>query len=260
MSFSPALPATGISGWRFLNRTLDAQTRAFNASAVNQRDIEYFKKELPKIATIEELVDNHRLLRVALGAVGLGADLKNRAFIKKVISSDLQNPKSLANRLSDMRYKRLANMFGSLGNGQPISARSVYQSADKYLTLSFEAAVGEKNNAIRLALYAKRELSELAAEKNTERTKFYKILGTPQLREIFETYLRLPKSFGRLDLEKQVEILQSKINSRFGFESIAQFSHAENQKKLIEGYLLQSEINTNAALTPQSSALMLLRS
>lgn len=260
MSFSPALPTTGISGWLFLNRTLDAQMRAFNASALNQRDIEYFKKEMPKITTIEELVDNHRLLRVALGSVGLGADVKNRAFIKKVIASDLQNPKSLANRLSDMRYKRLANMFGSLGSQQSVNLQSVGQSADKYLTLSFEAAVGEKSNAIRLALYAKRELAELALEKNTDRTKLYKILGSAQLREVFETYLRLPKSFGKLDLEKQVEIFQSKINSRFGFDSIGQFSQTDNQKKLIEGYLLQSELNTNAAMTPQSSALMLLRS
>tara|TARA_B110000003_G_scaffold273625_1_gene311762 strand:+ start:1472 stop:2254 length:783 start_codon:yes stop_codon:yes gene_type:complete len=260
MSFSPVLPTTGISGWLFLNRTLDAQTQAFNTSANNQRDINYFQKELPKITSIEELVDNHRLLRVALGSVGLSADIKNKAFIKKVIASDLQDPKSLANRLSDMRYKRLASAFGALGAKQPINSQSIDQAANKYLRLSFEAALGKKDNTMRLALYAKRELAELALEKSSDRTKFYKILGSPQLRELFETYLRLPKGFARLDLEKQVEVFQSKIDSRFGFASISKFSEIKNQNKLIEGYLFQSELNTGAAMTSQDISLMLLRS
>ena len=260
MSFSPVLPTNGISGWMFLNRTLDAQTRAFNGSAVHQRDIDYFKKKLPKIMSIEELVDNRRLLRVALGSVGLGADIKNNAFIKKVIASDLENPKSLANRLSDMRYKRLASAFGVLGNEKPINLQSIDQAADKYLRISFEAALGKKDNAMRLALYAKRELAELASEKNSEKTKFYKILGTPQLRELFEIYLRLPKGFGRLDLEKQVDVFQRKINSRLGFDSISKFREIKNQNKLIEGYLLQSQLATSAAMTSQAISLMLLRS
>lgn len=260
MSFSPVLPTNGISGWLFLNRTLDAQTRAFNRSAVPQRDTAYFKKEFPKIMSIEELVDNHRLLRVALGSVGLGADIKNKAFIKKVIASDLDNPKSLANRLSDMRYKRLAGAFGALGTKKPINLQSVDQAVDKYLQLSFETALGKKDNAMRLALYAKRELAQLASEKSSEKTKFYKILGSPQLRELFEIYLRLPKGFGRLDLEKQVDIFQSKIDSRLGFDSISKFKEIKNQNKLIEGYLLQSQLSTSAAMTSQDISLMLLRS
>jgi len=260
MSFSPVLPMNGLSGWLFLNRTLDTQTKAFNTSLVNQRDINYFEHELPKVKTIDELVDNHRLLRVALGSVGLSADIKNKAFIKKVIESDLENPKSLANRLTDVRYKRLAKAFGVLGTKQTISIQSIDQTTQKYLRLSFEAALGEKDNAMRLALYAQRELAGLALEKSSEKTKFYKILGTPQLRELFETYFRLPKGFGGLDLEKQVEVFQSKIRSRLGFASISKFSDIKNQNKLIEGFLFQSELNTGAAMTSQDISLTLLRS
>lgn len=112
MSFQPLVPVAGFGGWKFLNRTMEAQQATFNKSPALQRDIEYFQKEIGKVKNADELVSDRRLLRVALGAFGLQDDLDNRFFIKKVLNEGTTEPKSLANRLADKRYLEFAKAFG----------------------------------------------------------------------------------------------------------------------------------------------------
>ena len=64
-------------------------------------------------------MDNRTLLKVTLGAFGLIDDLDNRAFIRRVLESDLTDSTSLANRLSDKRYQALAVSFNFNNEGGP---------------------------------------------------------------------------------------------------------------------------------------------
>ena len=81
MSFQPVIPAAGLAGWRFLERTYDAQFSAFNAAPELVRDTDYFAANITTVSSAEDLVSDRRLLRVALGAFGLENDIDNRFFI-----------------------------------------------------------------------------------------------------------------------------------------------------------------------------------
>ncbi len=114
---------------------------------------------------------------------------------------------------------------------------------------------------MRIALFAQRELPDLAADSQSENTKWFTIMGQAPLRKLFETMLGLPASFGGIDLDKQLEVFKERAQSILGDDSIAQFSDPEALDKLITIYQARSQINLFAASTSSAStALTLLQS
>lgn len=117
MSFTPYVLGTGISGWTFLQRTREQQQEVFEKSPVMNREVQDFTQRITSIETADQLLDDYNLLKVTLGAFGLDEDIGNRAYIKKVLESDVNDPKSFVNRLNDTRYQALATTFG-FGSGE----------------------------------------------------------------------------------------------------------------------------------------------
>jgi Protein of unknown function (DUF1217) len=262
MSFAPALPLPGYAGWTFLKRTQAAQSNALQSMPENKRDEAYFKEKIGSINSAEELVADRRLLKIALGAYGLEGDLNNRFFIRKVLESGTLKPDSLANRLADKQYLKLADAFGFGDFATPRTKLSDF--ADKtlalYRTRQFESAVGNQNGDFRLALNAERELSTLAAKGSSNDTKWFNILGSPPLRKVFETTLRLPASIGTIDIDKQLSVFKSRSAALFGSSEISQFKDPKKMDGLIRSFLLASEVSgASSATEPASRALQLLQ-
>ncbi|MES2665755.1 MAG: DUF1217 domain-containing protein [Pseudomonadota bacterium] len=263
MNFQPVLPLGGYAGWGVLKRTMAAQQQAFQASAVNQRDEAYFRERIGAINTAEELVADRRLLGVALGAYGLENDINNRYFIRKVLEDGTLTEDALANRLADKQYLKFSSAFGF--GDYAIPGNKVSDFADTtlalYRTRQFEAAVGSQNNDYRYALNAERELATLATKTMGEDAKWFTVMGSAPLRQVFQTALGLPTSFAAIDLDQQLAVLKDKAEARFGADSISQFSDPAKVEALVKGFLLRSELTTGAsASSPGMLALQLLQS
>jgi hypothetical protein len=112
MSFAPILPLSGTAGWALLKRTMAAQSATLNATPEMARDANYFSANIGKITSADQLVNDRRLLKVALGAFGLEGDVANKAFIKRVLTDGTQSKTALANKLADKRYAQLSAAFG----------------------------------------------------------------------------------------------------------------------------------------------------
>ena len=263
MSFAPVIPLSGYSGWTFLQRTLDSQKQAFTSSPENLRDEAYFRQNIGKVETAEQLVSDRRLLKVALGAFGLGDDINNRFFIQKVLQGGTEDSSALANKLADKAYARLSAAFGFAEEAGPSTQSDGF--ADTILTAyndrQFEIAVGEQDETLRLAMNARRELSALASATSSDNTKWFNIMGSTPLREVFETALGLPSSFASLDLDQQLNTLRSKTDALLGDGEISQFSDADQLDALIRRYLVraQAESGSYSLLTPGAGALQLLQ-
>lgn len=260
--FQPVISLSGLPGWTMLNRTMAVQTMAFNASPSIVRDTEYFETTIHSIGSAEELVADRRLMRVALGAFGLQDDINNRFLIRKVLEGGVADPASLANRLADDRYKQLSEAFGfgntlagphtgDEGFGADITA--------KFRTRSFEVAVGNQDESLRLAMNAVRELAEIGSDRATENTRWFRILGTPPLRSVFETAFGLPAGVGQLDLDRQLEIFKEAAQDKLGIDSIDAFANDAVREDLVETYLLRNQIKDISGQSPQSIALTLLQ-
>ena len=262
MSFTPAIPFNGYAGWTFLNRTMPAQTAAMTASAQNKRDEEYFRANIGKIDTAEQLVNDRRLLKVALGAFGLDNDINNKFFIQKVLADGTLKTDALSNRLADKQYQKLSAAFGFGDFSVPRNKISDF--ADKiiaqYRTRQFELAVGDQNGDYRIALNLQRELPELAAKSSSsENAKWFTIMGNKPLRTAFETALGLPASTAKLDLDQQLSMFKARAKAQFGSDTVSQFSDAAAMDKLVKRYLIRAETNTLATSALGGSALILMQ-
>ena len=260
--FQPVLPLSGLAGWQMLSRTMQAQTRAFDATPRIARDTAYFEARIGTLDTASDLTADRRLLRVALGAFGLQDDINNRYFIRKVLESDLSDRRALANALSDDRYRQLSEAFGfgdsktgprthDPGFGKKIT--------DAFRTRSFESAVGDQDQSLRLALNAKRELADIATSGVADKTAWFRILGTPPLRTVFETAFGLPQSFGQLDIDQQLQAFRSMAHDKLGINSISDFKDGAVGEQLIQTYLLRDQIRSTSGMSAQSIALALLQ-
>ncbi len=264
MSFQPVVPFGGIAGWQFLKRTMETQRTAFDAAPARQRDLDYFRNKIGTIGSAAELVSDRRLLSVALGAFGLDEDIGNRFFIRKVLEEGTANRSALANKLADSRYREFSAAFG-FGNGlPPLTTRTGFgeEIAQAYLERQFEIGVGESDETMRLALTLERELPSLAARNVSDETKWLSVMGNPPLRRAFETAMGLPRSFGTLDLDRQLVVFRENGERQFGLSSFADLASPEKRKELVRGFLARAQIGdgfgpSNAVMSPALSLLQL---
>lgn len=260
MTFAPLMPTSGLQGWRFLQATYDKQLGRLESSPVVAREMTYFRDNIANVSSASELVADRTLLKVALGAFGLQTDLPNRAFIRQILDTAPGDAKGLANRMSDPRYKQLAKAFGFLDPAGPGPAKPGFAAKilDKYARHSFEQAVGETDQNMRIALAAKRELIEMVAAPGSDQTKWFRVLAHPPLRKFFETTFGLPASFGKIDIDQQRAYLATKSHTVFGAKTFADLAEPERLTSMIENFHLRSQINLGAQMDRNAIALALL--
>lgn len=261
MTFQPLVPASGLIGWNFLKRTQETQADAFQKSPQIQRDTDYFKANIGKIDSAEDLVNDRRLLRVALGAFGLDGDIDSKFLIKKILSDGTFDPDALANKFSDKRYFEMSKAFGFGDFATPLSKDSAFgdKIVEAYRTRQFEIAVGEKADDLRMALNLERELSELSEGSKSDDSKWFSVMGSPPLRQVFERAFGLPSSFAQLDLDRQLDVFRERSQKLFGDSEVAQFADPEKREKLVQRYLLMEQAQNFQAASSQSIALTLLQ-
>ena len=262
IGFQPIVPQTGYVGWRFLERTAETQRVAFEKSPELLRDLEYFKENISKATTAEDLVNDRRLLKVALGAFGLEDDLDKRAYVLKALLEGTDVDDSFANRMVDKRYQAFSKAFGY---GDQIGARVARSDFAEgiiapYKVQKFEVAVGESDASMRLAMVFVREIGEFASSDGADDSAWFKIMGNPPLRQIFETAFGLPTSFGLLDVDRQRDIFRDKSRKLFGDSSLAVFKEGENVDKMLRTFFVRKQISeSSGAGIPGTTALTLLR-
>lgn len=263
MTFTAVVPLGGLGGWRFLTRTEDAQRASLARDPVIRRDVDYFRAKIGGVRTADDLVSDRRLLSVALGAFGLDADINNRAFIRKVLDDGTLTTGALANKLADKRYLELSKAFGFGDFAVPRTQLSDF--SDKiiasYEARQFETAVGTQDSDLRLALNARRELAVLAARPVSENARWFAVLGSAPLRQVFQSALGLPASFAAIDIDQQLSVLKDRAGRILGNSAIAQFTDPDKVEGLVRRFLLRSQAQGDrfGAAGGQSAALSLLQ-
>ena len=262
MSFQPVVPLSGYVGWRFLERTMDAQQTAFSESQPIARAADYFRENIGRIRTAEDLVSDRQLLSVALGAFGLDEDINNSFFIQRILEDGTLDDVALANRLADNRYAEFSRAFGF--GDRPIARTSLLSFPDEIIgrfeSKQFERAVGEQNNDLRLALNVRSGISDILDGNQTSAGQWFSVMGNAPLRNVFETALGLPSSIASIDLDQQREVFQERARSVLGSDDLTEIAQPEQQEKLIRLFLVRSEAASISISSGASAALTLLQS
>lgn len=258
MSASISVGLTGIAGWKVLQRSEDRQLQAVAQDQVVQRSTEYFREKLSAGLSTDELIGDYKMLSVALKAYGLEDDLPNKAFIRKVLESDLSDNASLANRLSDKRYLKLAQAFNL--TSETVDTKALGQQVtDAYVQREYEARVGAADETYRLSLNAQRELQAMASRGSSNRTLWYEVIGNSALREVFSTALGFGDNYGSLPIDRQLEEFTKAADRILGTSDLKEIATGEGIDKLITNYIARSQLaSDNIAQNRYSAALTLL--
>lgn len=245
---------TGLAGWRVLQRMEARQVEATAKDPVVQRATAYFQENLTAATSAEDLVSDYKMLQVALGAFGLEDDASGKAFIRKVLESDLGDSASLANRLGDKRYLKLAQAFQDRSD----AAKASQAITEAYVQNQFEQRVGEGDESYRLALNARDEVTAFAARTSSDKTMWYEVLGNESLRTVFEGAFGMTSSVANLSIDRQLELFMSASERVLGSSSFSEIAADATLDKLITRYLALSQIQGSTTSNRYTAALTLL--
>ncbi|KAB2541344.1 flagellar protein [Salipiger aestuarii] len=389
------IAGAGLVGWQMLQSTMQSQRSTFDQSAEIARETTYFKEKIGTISSAEELVDDRRLLSVALAAFGMSDEIDSKYLIQRIIEEGADDNNSIANKLGDSRYITLAQAFDfqeitnykteEAGFGDPIFAAyeermmveleetlaspeyandpvssvlfrlqvesNISEQRDHFLTniatvksvedlldnydlksvvlkafdledransttllkrvlsenpaktgalstvlgdpnmvalaetfafydvetktvletenfaenivneykwQQFKSAVDEVDSSIGAALQFQKSIPDLSSSGISENAKWYSVLGSTVMREVFETALGLPSGFSQIDIDKQLEIIKEKADQRFGISTFSDLENENSMNKIIHGYLLQDQLAQGSAFGSQHIAMTLL--
>ena len=263
MPIPPAVPFTGLAGLKFLDRTYDRQFGLFSSSPDIEREVDYFLDKAADVRSVDDLMGDRRLLRVAIGAFGLDDDIDKGAFIRKVLADGTVDQRSFANRLVEPAYREMSAVLGFGDVGGYLFQESTRQKiADDFKARQFELSVGEQDVDLRLAMNFRREAVRIVGEGGSDNTIWLKLLGSQPLRSVIESALSLPSSFATIDLDKQIEIITERADRFLGSDGPNAFNDAEVMGQFVDRFLLNSQVANGFVSdnTPGLTALTVLQS
>ncbi len=160
----------------YTNATKDMATtlnRVASQSDVKRAQT-YYDANIGSVKNVDDFLDNYQLYNYAMTAYGLGDMTYAKAMMKQVLTSDLSDPNSFANKLSDPRYKEFAAAFNFGVSSTPQAAQSTAQAStltDLY-TQSFST---EESDAATATSYYDTQIDKV---KNVDQ-----LLNDPQLKD-----------------------------------------------------------------------------
>jgi len=108
-------------GYNYITRNLKQSLTRVEQQADVAREAAYYKANIGKVKTVDDFMKDYRLYHYAMKAYGLEDMAYAKAFMKKVLESDLNDSKSFVNKLVDKRYQEFAAAFSFNGTATPVA-------------------------------------------------------------------------------------------------------------------------------------------
>jgi hypothetical protein len=182
MEMLPAMMSTYQSYLFYTRNPAQTQQRTA-ADPTVARAQQYYQANIGKVKTASDLVNNYQLFSYAMNAYGLQDMTYAKAFMTKVLTSDLSDPQSFVNKLSDSRYKAFAQAFNFNTSGTITSAAAAQTTAQSSDLTSLYAT-----SASGAATAANTEASYMQSAISAS-TTVGQITGNPRLvKDLLTTY------------------------------------------------------------------------
>jgi hypothetical protein len=222
------------------NQKQDLQVTA--AQPAVQRAITDFTQAVNSAKSVTQLLSNPTVMNVLLTANGMNDQIGYTALATQALTSNLSNPNSLANTLTDTRWKTLATTYNFAANGlsaiqTPAAIASV---AAAYTKATWENNEDSVTPGLSNALAFKAQASTI--------TSVDQILGDPTLRTVVTTALSIPEQIAFQNLGAQENAISSRVN-------IKQFQDPKFVETFIQRYLIANSSSASATATPDLTTL-----
>jgi uncharacterized protein DUF1217 len=259
--FLPTIPLNGYAGWKFLQTTLDRQQEAFNNNSSIKNDIAYFSDKLKDPISLDDFIADRRLLRITVSAFGLAGEENKGALVKRVLKEGVIDNEALVYRLNNPKYTALATAIPVIDGEIFINSEARQKMIANFQQESFNIAVGEVNNNMRLALNYSQEITDIVSRSKSDDAIWYSILGSTPVRTVLEGALSLPSEFRRLDVDRQADILKTRAASFLKISSPQDLLDPAVIEKAIQRFQITEQVKLGPNLsTPGYAGVLLLQS
>lgn len=126
----------------------------FQKSSTTSADIAAYQTGVSKITTVDQFLNNYKVLNVALTAYGMQDAINQKGLLKQLLTQDPTATTSLAQQLGKANYTAFAQAFWSLstdGGAGISSATSINTTTARYNTAQFQQWQASRTNDADLA-------------------------------------------------------------------------------------------------------------
>ncbi len=223
-----------------LNQTQDIKATA--AQPTVKQAITAFTAGVQSATSVKQLLANPAVMSVLLTANGMSDQVGYTGLATAALTSNLANPKSLANVLTDTRWKTLASTYNFAANGLS-GIKS--PSAIAAITKAYQQTIWEQNQdtatpGLANALAFRTQASGI--------TTVDQILANPTLRTVVTTALGVPPEIAFQSLNAQELAISSRLD-------ITQFKDPKFVESFTQRYLIANAGNATAPTTPDLTTL-----
>ncbi len=224
------------------NETKDVKLTAAQPDV--QRAITAFTKAVNGATSVKQLLANPAVMNVILTAAGMTDQIGYTALATQALTSNLSNPNSLANQLTDTRWKTLAQQYNFATNGlksiqTPAAIASIAQS---YAQATWQTQQDAVTPGLSNALSFRASASTI--------TSVDQILGNPTMRTVVTTALGIPEQIAFQSLAAQEKAISSQVD-------ISKFKDPKYVENFVQRYLIANSANaaSSSTTTPDLTTL-----
>ena len=232
-----------------------AYTQAAGSDATSQANAKtegsYYATTIATVQSVGDLLNNSRLVSYVLKATGFGTQKISNDTLQKILTSNLSDPKSFANKSTDPRYRDLAAFFNFSTTGtvsrppsqQAQTANQTNMTDENYVEQTMELQAGDQNQGVRLALYFQHKAASI--------TNPYTILADKALLQVVQTALGLPSSSSQANIDVQARNITNHIN-------LADFQDPKKLQKFLARFATLYDLNNGSQSQTITNALQLM--
>jgi hypothetical protein len=218
-------------------KTETQQVKATAAQPAVKAAIAAFTTAVNSAKSVKQLLSNPAVMNVLLTANGMSDQIGYTALATQALTSNLSDPNSLANTLTDTRWQTLARTYNFQANGlKAIQSPTVIASvASAYATATWQNSQDSVTPGLSNALAFRSQASSI--------TSVDQILGNQTLFDVATTALGIPQTIVYQPLEARQKAISERLNV------------ADLQKPaFVESFVQKYLINNNASSSSSSSS------
>jgi hypothetical protein len=171
-----------------------------------ERSAERYLAEIGNVRSVDDFISNDRVYHFAMKAFGLDDMTFAKAFMRKVLEEGIDSKTSLANKLTDPRYREFAETFNFARHGEATMTftRTQQGTVDRYVRQTLEEDAGRQNEGVRLALYFQRKAGDIDSAMD--------ILADRALLKVVQTATGISPQTSAADIDKQAEMIAGRLD------------------------------------------------
>ena len=193
-------------GYKLIASDLTAALKRTASQPNVERESAYYLENISNIKSVDDFIGNDRIFKYAMKAFGLEDMDYAKAIMRKVLAEGIDDDKSFANSLTDTRYREFAETFNfkRYSGGATVFDRAQQGTVDRYVRQTLEVDAGQTNEGVRLALYFQRKAEGVETP--------FSLMADRALLKVTQVALGIPEATGTMDIDRQAELISSKLN------------------------------------------------